>query len=62
LICPPNLASQHRQYLDNQLMACRDGGRSHRRWTFSPVKMSRDELQAIVLFDTVVALTLVQVG
>lgn len=62
MVCRPNLASQHRQYLYSQLMACRDGGRSHRRWTFSPVKMSRDELQAIVLFDTVVALSLVQVG
>jgi hypothetical protein len=57
LVCPPDLASQHRQYLYNQLRHAAPAGAATGRWTFFSVKMGQDELQAIVLFDTVVALT-----
>ena len=49
------LASQYLQYLYNQLMAWPRRRAQPPPLDFFSVKMSQDELQAIVLFDTVVA-------
>ena len=46
----PNLAGQHRGYLLNQLLAFRDGHRTHPVMNFFSNQMSQDEMQQIIEF------------
>ena len=44
----PNLAGQHRAYLERQLLAFRSGARRHPQMNFFARQASQDELAAIL--------------
>jgi len=44
----PNLAGQHRAYLEHQLLAFRSGARRHPQMNFFARQVSQDELVAIL--------------